>query len=292
MRPSSPPGARRTAAWRVAPVAGLALLLGSVLVPAAGVCADGERLHVELGFARAEHRFNSHQADSAGLSFGSAYSGEVNVDFRVFDVPMKRPEARPALYVTAGALTDERTIGGSLPGQPLTRPALLVLRSGVHLLVPLEMVQPNAGVALRLGWEGSYVLGRTGGSEFLTSSKLRVGFERTAGWLAGSCVEVGMGRDETFGSEYASKRWDVHLGLQGRLLPPLPRVTRPRAGAPAAAGTAAPATGEASRRLLWAFADVLVDTDGNIGPDGLSMRVGLATDVGAVLQTVFSPIAR
>jgi hypothetical protein len=182
--------------------------------------------------------------------------------------------------VTAGALRDQRILGPSLPGQPTTRQALVVLRSGVHLLLPLELVRPNAGVAFRVGWSGAYVLGRTGGAEFLTFTKARFGFERTAGWFEGSCVEVGMGRDETFGREFAAKRWDVHVALQGRLLPP------PVPAAPAKAGKTVVPPDE-TRRMMWVFADMAVDTDGGPGPDGLQLRFGLSTDVAGILQTAF-----
>jgi hypothetical protein len=283
MRSSSQRGAgatHRVVAGHLASIAGLALTLGVVLLPVAVARADTERLRLVLGFARSVSRFHSLEADSTGLSYGLTNSPELGVDFRVLDLPMPKTP-RPALHVTAGALTDERTLGPFLPGQPLTRQAVLVLRSGAHLLLPLELVRPNSGVAFRVGWSGAYVLGRTGGAEFLMISKARFGFERTAGWFEGSCVEVGMGRDETFGREFAAKRWDVHVALQGRLLPP------PVFSAPAKAGkTAAP---DEKRRMLWAFADLVVDTDGGVGPDGLQLRFGVATDVAGILQTAFGP---
>jgi hypothetical protein len=224
-------------------------------------------------------RFHSFEADSMGLSYGLTNSPEAGIDFRVLDLPMPKTP-RPALHVTAGALTDSRTLGPFLPGQPLIRQSVLVLRSGMHLMLPLELLRPNAGVALRVGWSGGYVLGRTGGAEFITFTKARFGFERTAGWFEGSCVEVGMGRDESYGREFAAKRWDVHVALQGRLLPP------PARSAPAKAGKAV-APPDETRRMLWAFVDMDVDTDGGPGPDGLQLRFGVSTDVAGILQTAF-----
>jgi hypothetical protein len=271
---------RRVVAGHPATVAGLALALVLALaLPIAQARAETERIRLVLGFARSVSRFHSIEADSTGLSYGLTNSPEVDLDFRVLDVPMPKAP-RPALHVTAGALTDERTLGPFLPGQPLARQPVLVLRSGVHVLVPLELVRPNTGVAFRIGWSGAYVLGRTGGAEFLTITKARFGFERTAGWFEGSCVEVGMGRDETFGREFAAQRWDVHVALQGRLLP------RPVPAVPAKAGKAVPPP-EERRRMLWAFADMDVDTDGGVGPDGLQLRFGLSTDVAGILQTAF-----
>jgi hypothetical protein len=270
----------RVAAGRLASIAGLALAVAlNLLLPAAAASADTERIRLVLGFARAVSRFHSFEADSMGLSYGLTNSPEVGVDFRVLDLPMAKIP-RPALHVTAGALTDARTLGPFLPGQPLIWQPVLMLRSGVHLLLPLELLRPNAGVAFRVGWSGAYVLGRTGGADFITISKARYGFERTAGWFEGSCVEVGMGRDETYGREFASRRWDVHIALQGRLLPP------PIRSAPAKAGKAV-APPDETRRMVWVFADVTVDTDGGPGPDGLQLRFGLSTDVAGILQTAF-----
>jgi hypothetical protein len=232
-----------------------------------------------LGFARTVSRFHSFEADSLGLSYSLTNSPEVGVDFRVLDLPMAKIP-RPALHVTAGALTEERTLGAFRPGDSLTRQPVIVLRSGVHLLIPLELLRPNAGVAFRVGWSGAYVLGRTGGADFITITKARFGFERTAGWFEGSCVEVGMGRDETYGSEFAGKRWDVHVALQGRILP------RPVPVAPAKAGKAV-APPDETRRMVWVFADMTIDTDGGPGPDGLQLRFGLSTDVAGILQTAF-----
>ena len=287
MRSSSRRGAgaaRRGVAGHLASIAGLALALAlPLLLPVAQARADTERLRLVLGFARSVSRFHSLEADTSGLSYGLTNSLELGIDFRVLDLPMPKAP-RPALHVTVGALTDERTLGPFLPGQPLIREPVLVLRSGVHLLVPLELVRPNAGVGLRVGWSGGYVLGRTGGSDFITITKARFGFERTAGWFEGSCVEVGMGRDETYGREFAAKRWDVHVALQGRLLP------RPVSAAPAKAGKAV-APPDETRRMLWAFVDMDVDTDGSVGPDGLQLRFGLSTDVAGILQTAFGPPA-
>lgn len=271
---------RRVIAGRLASIAGFAL---AFLLPVVQARADTERLRLVLGFARSVSRFQSLEADTTGLSYGLTNSPELDVDFRVLDLPMPKIP-RPALHVTVGALTDNRTLGPFLPGQPLIREPVLLLRSGAHLLVPLELVRPNSGVAFRVGWSGAYVLGRTGGAEFRTITKARFGFERTAGWFEGSIVEVGMGRDETYGREFASKRWDVHVALQGRLLPPPVRF------APAKAGKAA-TTPDETRRMLWAFADMDVDTDGGVGPDGLQLRFGVATDVAGILQTAFGPPA-
>ena len=284
MRSSSRRGSGATrcrAAGHPASVAGLALAVAlALLLPAAQARADTERIRLILGFARSVSRFHSAEADSMGLAYGLSNSPEVGLDFRVLDLPMPKAP-RPALHVTAGALTDERTLGPFLPGQPLIRQPVIVLQSGVHLLVPLELVRPNAGVALRIGWSGAYVLGRTGGADFITITKARFGFERTTGWFEGSCVEVGMGRDETFGREFAGKRWDAHVALQGRILPP------PVHSAPAkTAKNVAPP--DDPHRMLWAFVDMDIDTDGGPGPEGLRLRFGLSTDVAAILQTAFN----
>jgi hypothetical protein len=264
---------------------GLVIGLGLAVLLSAPARADSERLRLTVDLARTATRFHSLEADTSGLSMITALSGGTGLDFRVFDAPMAKLSQPPALHVTAGIQSDERILGPYLAGQPLIREPILALRSGVHLLLPLEIAGPNAGVAFRVGWQGAFVLGRTGGSEFLTVSKARFGFERTAGWLAGSVVDVGMGRDETFGRDAASKRWDVHVALQGRL------IAAP-SGAGTKAGRAPPAAADARRSLLWAFADTDVDTDGGIGPDGLQARVGLGLDVAGLLPALFAPTSR
>lgn len=274
-------GFQRASGARAARAMGLVLALGIVLVPAGHARADAERLRVAVGFARSLNRFQSFSADSAGLSLVQAYGGDLDVDFRVFDAPLGT--TRPSLHVSVGGLSDERTLAPYLPGQTMTHMPVYILRSGAYLLVPLDLVRPNTGVAMRLGWTGGYVMGRRGGSEFLTISKGRFGFERTGGWFEGTCVEMGMGRDDTYGRDAASGRWDVHAALHGRLLPPPARI---RPGPASKAGKATPAAPEGHARVLWAFADVVVDTDGATGPDGVIMRFGVAMDVAGALQAL------
>jgi hypothetical protein len=278
--------AHRAAGARFSCWAGLALAAALAVAPAATTRADTERLHVALGCSRTINRFQSFAADSAGLSLARAFAGELDLDFRVFDAPMAAGAQRPALHITVGGMSDERTLGPYLPGQTLVHMPVLTLRSGVYFLVPLELVRPNAGVAFRVGWAGAYVIGRTGGAEFLTVSKARFGFERTGGWFEGSRVEVGMGRDETFGRDAASGRWDVHVALEGRLLPAPARVR------PAEAGKAAATADPGHPRIVWVFGDVDVDTDGGVGPDGIAMRFGISADVPGMLQGLFGPTAR
>lgn len=283
MRSSSPRGAGvtgRAPAFRLAHVAGLALAL---LLPAPRAGADTERVRLTIGVARSLSRFHSIEADTSGLSYVVANSPEAEIDFRVLDLPMPKGP-RPALHLTAGTVRDERVVGAFRAGQPLLREPVLVMTSGVYLLVPLELVRPNTGVALRIGWAGAYTIGRTGAADFITLSKARVGFERTAGWFEGSGIDVGMGRDDTFGHDYATTRWDVHVALRGRLLPPPITTATPKGAKPAPPR-------EETRRVAWVFVDIDVDTDGGGGPDGLLLRFGVATDVVGILQSAFGPSA-
>jgi hypothetical protein len=141
---------------------------------------------------------------------------------------------------------------------------------------------------MRIGWEGDYLLTRSGGDNFLSRSKARLDFVRTSGGLQGSSVGVGMGRDDTFGWDASSGRWDVRMSIQARIVgtsspapaPPLKPGAKP---APPAARIPGP-------RLLWLFADVDVDTDGGPFADGLRARAGLALDVAGFATAAFAPL--
>jgi hypothetical protein len=197
------------------------------------------------------------------------------VDFRVLDLPMGKLN-KPSLRLSGGMATDERILGPAAPGQLFAEYPVLEMTSGIGLELPLEtLVKGNTGVSLRIGWKGAYLLTRTGGQDFLTVSKLRVDFVRTSGALAGSSLGFGKGRDESFGRDAASGRWDVKMALQGRLAS-VPAAPAPPAPALRPGAKPAPKPAAAERtRLLWVFLDMDVDTDGSVMADGLRAKCGL-----------------
>lgn len=257
----------------------LFLLVASVALLAAPrqsrAQAGDERFELSMHFARGIERMHAIGADTLGLSYGTSWTGGLGVDFRVLDLPLGKGR-KPALHLKGGFGTDERVLGPAVPGMDFAEYPMLEMNSGVALELPLEaLLKGNAGVSFRVGWDGSYLLTRSGGNDFLTVSKLRVDFVRTAGALTGSSLGFGKGRDETFGRDAASGRWDVKLALEGRLArvpaAPAPPAPAPKPGAKPAAK---PAPVERAR-LLWIFLDMRVDTDGSVMADGLRAKIGL-----------------
>lgn len=260
-------------------VALFVLSLSPLLALPASAQADDERFELSVFYARGIERMHAIGADTLGLSYGTSFTGGLDVDFRVLDLPLGKGR-KPALRLSGGLATDERILGPAVEGMLYGEYPMLEMNSGVALELPLEaLLKANTGVSFRLGWRGSYLLTRSGGQEFLTVSKLRVDFVRTSGALSGSSLGFGKGRDETFGYDAASGRWDVRMLLVGSLL----RVPAPPAPpAPAAKPGAKPAPKPAAierARLVWAFLDVDVDTDGSVGADGLRAKLGLGVSL-------------
>ncbi len=272
-------------------VCALALLSLAALAPACARAEAGDRFDVSVFGSQNLERLHSIEADTLGLSFHTSFSSGANVDFRVIDLPLGKGPRKPALHVTGGVCTDTRILGPAIAGQKTAVYPVIDFSSGVALELPLDaLVTGNTGVGIRVGWEGGYMLTRTGGQNFLERSKLRFDFVRTTGGLAGSTLGFGKGRDEVFGYDASSKRWDVKLSLQGRLIgmsAPAPPVAPRLAGKPAPA--AAPAKGP-TERLLWLFLDASLDTDGGPGADGLRARAGFGLDLNAFVTAAFTPL--
>jgi hypothetical protein len=234
-------------------------------------------------------RLHSIAADTLGLSYHRAFQPTVRMDLRAIDLPMGKG-AKPALHLSASVARDEQILGPAVPGMDPAVFPTLDFGAGVALEFPLEaLVKGNAGVGLRLGWQGDYVLTRTGGQNFLERSKLRLDFLRTTGALQGSSIGAGMGKDETFGYDAAHGRWDVSVTVQARL-------ARAPIGAPAPAaapgGKPAPVAARPANdtRLLWLFVHADVDTDGSVGADGLRGCAGVGVDLNAFMAALFSPL--
>jgi len=280
MRPA-PARVRRFAPHAIACLAALCLA-------ASARAQESERLDLSVVGAFAIERFNSLGADTAGLSANSSPDGGVLVDFRVLDLPGKAG-ARPALHVLGGMTTTTRILGPAVPGMRVQAFKVFDLATGVRLEIPVDaLLKGNAGVALRLGWDGAFLLTRTDDQEFLSRSMGRVEFVRTSGALAGSSIGFGSGYDETYGWDASHGRSEVRLGLEARVLghaapaPPAP-ATKPGAKAPPA-----PPPGPV-QRLAWIFLDVSAGTDGGPGADGMRARAGLGFDLAAFTTAAFAP---
>lgn len=258
-------------------IVGVVSLVSVLAAPSpARAQAEDERFELSVFFARGIERMHAIGADTLDLSYGTSWTGGLDVDFRVLDLPVGKAR-KPALRLSGGLATDERILGPALEGMLYGEYPMLEMTSGVALELPLEAVlKGNSGVSFRLGWRGAYLLTRTGGQEFLTVSKLRVDFVRTSGALQGSSLGFGKGRDETFGYDAPSGRWDVRMVLQGTLasVPGRAEAAAPTPAKPGAKPAPKPVAAP-KPRLMWAFLDVAADTDGSVGADGLRARLGL-----------------
>lgn len=276
-----------TCAGRLAPLA-IACFLALVLAPSVARAQETERFNLSAFGAYDIERFHSPGADTAGLSSNSSPDGGLLIDFRVIDLPMGKLGHKPALHLTGGITSTSRLIGPPLEGTKIGVARVLDLSGGAMLELPLEvLVKGNAGVSLRVGWDGGYLLTSTSDTGFLLRSKLRVDCVRTGGPLTGSLIGFGKGVDQTFGWDAGSGRSDVHVSVQGTILgraPPAPPSPPTKPGArPAPAKPAAPAI-----RMMWIFADVTVDTDGGPQVDGMRARAGLGFDVSAFATAAFA----
>jgi hypothetical protein len=265
-------------------------LAASALVAPSVRAESNDRLDLSLFLSRNVERFHSIGADTLGLSYGRSLSGGLDMDFRVLDLPAGRGAARPSLHVSGGVRTDQRILGPAIAGMDVAVYPVLDFGAGIALEVPADvLLKGNAGVGIRLGWDGGYLLTRTGGNNFLTRSKGRFDFVRTTGGLAGTSIGIGKGRDDTFGWDAASNRWDVKLSIQGRL------VSAPHGAPPAklalkpGAKPSPPVAVVDAGRMMWLFADIDIDTDGGPFADGLRARAGLALDLGGFFTGAFSP---
>lgn len=250
-----------------------AFVLACFAVPARA--QNRERLEVSAAWYRGFERFQSLEADTLGLKYSTSYVPSLDVDFRVLDLPLAKVHP-PSLHVGSGVFLDQRILGPAFPGSRTGEFPVLGVQGAVFLDVPLDLLKGNTGVSFRIGWDGDELLTRSGPNDFLTSTMLRFGFTRTTGGMQGSSILIGKGRDEAYGRDAASGRWDARLSLQGRLIgPPAPPAPAAKPGAKPPPRPAAP-----DERIVWFVIEAGMNTDGSIGPDGLYGRVGLAMDLG------------
>ncbi len=255
--------------------------------PACVHAQEADRLDVTAWGGWGIERFHSLGADTLGLSSSNSPDGGVALDFRVIDLPVGKTGPKPALHLSGALATSTRILGPAVEGMEVARFRVLDFSAGAALELPLDaFLKGNSGVGVRLGWEGGDLLTRTDDQGFLVHSKFRFDFVRTSGALAGSSIGFGKGRDDTFGYDANLSRWDAHVSLQGRLIGMTPPAPPAPAGKPVARAPAAP---RPVQRVLWAYADVVVDTDGGPLADGLRARAGLGFDVNAFFTAAFTP---
>jgi hypothetical protein len=255
--------------------------------PALAGESDPYRLDVSVAFQ--VERFHSREADSLGLSLTRGAIADVAFDFRVLEAPMPGA-SKPAIHVLGHAETGKRAFGtqGIAPSGAVAEPVrelpLVEIGGGVALVLPMELVDKNAGASLFIRYDGALAITGATGYDFMRVKRLAIGFERTRGFFEGSIVELGYGHDEHYGRQFAAKRWAPRFRVQGRVVP-ASRAPREGAAASAAPGKAA-ATAIPLESPIHAFLDLTVDTDGRSGPDGIRALFGLTLDTGAILMGI------
>lgn len=263
-------------------MAGLACALTGL---APGVRAE-DRFRLDVRMARQAERYQSHEADSLGLSFSASTVGIADCEFRVMDLPLRKG-VRPIWQVFGTVETSSRVFvaGASASGAVgrTVESPMLQVRGGTGLAIPLGIVDGTRGALMRLRYEGGVVISTDSGENFLQTSVILFGFERAGGVFDGSIMETGYGHNDLYGSQWAAKRWCAHMLLMAGLGP---------RSAPARGAAALDADPDGGRRPLRTFLELTLETDGRPGPDSIGLRLGLALDAGSILSRTGGAVVR
>ena len=261
----------------------VALALGITFLglgSSASAAEDPLQLRIATGVQM--ERLHSVAADSMGLSASQGLVTRMSCDFRVFDLPMGKAE-KPALHLLAETQWGRRTLpvgdfmGPGYTGAPVAETHVIEVLTGMELELPMTMLDPNAGSRLTLGYRGGMLLSNGGRNDFPHVKQFVFGFERTRGFLEHSSIGMAYGTNEAAGRTYGTKRWAATMHLEGQLGRSL--MTPPKAMSGKGAGPSVSSP-------VHVFFDVMVDTDGSVGPDLLLARTGIVLDAGRALKTV------
>lgn len=255
----------------------LMLVLGSRPARAA---EDPLQLRVATGVQM--ERLHSVAADSLGHSATQGIVTRMSCDFRVFDLPMGKTD-KPALHLLAESQWGRRTLpvgdfmGAGYTGEPVAETNVIEVSAGADLVIPMTMLDAAAGSRLTLGYRGGLLLSNGGRNDFPHVKQFVFGFERTRGFFEHSSIGMAYGTNEAVGRTSGAKRWAAQLHLEGQIGRGLMGPPRPVA----AKGAVPPITSP-----VHVFMDLMVDTDGSVGPDLLVARTGIVLDAGRALKAV------
>ncbi len=249
--------------------------------PATSAAADkSDDFRVQLLFAQRIDRFNPGVAASENSVAAGGMATGLEFEFHAANFWMpKSIKARPQLILGGRMLSSERVIAQSvatqidtLTGQAPDSVEVFPDAKAVELMASFRIRYPLASAggvtqtAIYFRAESGAVFAEHMTGDLLSVTRFGLGFERTAGTFSGSFVEVAKGSNETFGANFASGRYNVHVLLQGAMPPP-----------------------EGSKRTrsnLSAFAELEVDTDNKGGPDGVRALLGLKLDGAGIFEGV------
>lgn len=255
------------------------LLTMCAVMPSAAA-DDPLQLRVATGVQM--ERLHSVAADSLGLSATQGIVTRMSCDFRVLDLPMGGPE-KPGLHLMAETQWGRRALpvgdfmGAGYTGAPVAETNVIEVLTGIALEIPMTMVDPGAGSRLTLGYRGGMLLSNGGRNDFPHVKQFVFGFERTRGFFEHSSIGMAYGTNEAAGRTSGAKRWAAQMHLEGQLGRSLMTPPKAMTGKGAPPNVSSP---------VHVFLDVMVDTDGSVGPDLLVARTGVVLDAGRVLKKV------
>jgi hypothetical protein len=241
--------------------------------PASGAdAADGMRLGLLLGEQVARLNPGAASADNSVSNGGLALGADL--DFKAMSIPITKTIAGPVVFLSGRVLASDRAIAQAepIPGDTTGRDTLRIVPSthAIELVGAFRIAYPiesRGGVPVSRVYfkaEAGSIFTEGTRADMLDVLTYAIGFERTSGTFAGSFVDLGYGRDGTFGAGYAGSRYKVHVLVQGDVM--------------AAAGATR------QRGGLDAFAELEVDTDNQGGPDGLRALLGVKLDGAGLLR--------
>lgn len=248
--------------------------------PAAVHDTRSDDFRVELLFAEQIDRFNPGVAASENSVAAGGMATGVEFEFHAANLWMpKKVRTRPQLVLGGRLLSSERVIAQSVATAVDTLTGIapdsvevfpdakaVELIASFRLRYPLASVGGVTQTAVYFRAESGAVFAEHMTGDLLSVTHFGLGFERMSGTFAGSFVEVAKGSNETFGANFASGRYNVHVLLQG-VMPP-------------------PEGSKRTRSNLSAFAELEVDTDNKGGPDGVRALLGLKLDGAGLFEGV------
>lgn len=242
---------------------------------AAAPAARTEPDDLRLGFLLFQQvdRLNPGSASQLNtVSTGSLAVG-ADFDYKVAAIPVSKKGANPFLAFAGRIVGSSRAVAESvpIPGDTTGRDTLelvpdaraVELTGSLRLAYPVFTRGKEVLTNAYLKAEVSSIFVTETRNGLLDVRTYAIGFERASGQFAGSYVDLGYGRDGTFGA-FSGERYKVHVLI---------------------IGTISPAT-NGRRGNFSTFAELELSSDNKGGPDGLRVQVGARLDSDGVLRGV------
>lgn len=242
---------------------------------AAPAAARTEPDDLRLGFLLFEQvdRLNPGSASQLNtVSTGSIAIG-ADFDYKVAAIPVSKSGANPFIAFAGRIMASQRAVAESvpIPGDTTGRDTLQVipdaravdLTGSFRIAYPVYVRGKEVLTNAYFKAEVSSIFVTETRNGLIDVRTYAIGFERASGQFAGSFVDLGYGRDGTYGA-FSGDRYKVHVMIIGTL-------------SPATSG---------KRGNFSTFAELELSSDNKGGPDGLKVQVGARLDSDGVLRGV------